>query len=55
MDGLSIKISHKAEATTRGPGGVLQKAALKNFAVFTGKHLCWNLFLKRDSNIGVFL
>ena len=26
MDGLSIKISHKAEATTRGPGGVLQKS-----------------------------
>ena len=21
------------------------KAALKNFAVFTGKHLCWSLFL----------
>ena len=24
---------------------------LKNFEIFTGKHLCWNLFLrKRDSN-----
>ena len=40
---------------------------LKNFAMFTGKHLCWGLFLiniqtsraatllKRDSNIEVFL
>ena len=40
---------------------------LKNFANFTGKHLCWSLFLikfqalspatllKRDSNTGVFL
>ena len=40
---------------------------LKNSANFTGKHLCWNLFLikfqvrrpatllKRDSNLGVFL
>ena len=37
---------------------------LKNFAIFTGKHLCWSLFfqsirpatsLKRDSNTGVFL
>ena len=23
---------------------VLQKSVLKNFAKFTGKHLCWNLF-----------
>ena len=42
-------------------------AILKIFAIFTGKHLCWNLFLiklqdwrptnllKRDSNTGVFL
>ena len=37
--------------------------ALKNFAIFTGKHLCWSLFLiklrpaillKRDFNTGVF-
>ena len=40
--------------------------ALKDFAIFTEKHLCWSLFLiniqawrpatllKRDSNIGVF-
>ena len=39
--------------------------SLKNFAIFTGKHLCWGLFLiklqafrpaiflKRDSNTGV--
>ena len=37
----------------------------KNFAIFTGKHLCWSLFLikafrpvillKRDSNTGIFL
>ena len=44
----------------------IKKAVLKNFAKFTGKHLCWNLFkkklqalgpttlLKRDSNTGVF-
>ena len=29
--------------------------ALKNFATFTGRHLCWSLFIKRDSNTGVFL
>ena len=34
---------------------------LKNFAISTGKHLCWGLFLtklhplsKRDPNTGVF-
>ena len=52
------------EANTRG---VLQKAVLENFAIFTGKQLCWSLFLiklqafklatllKRDSNTGAFL
>ena len=24
-----------------------KKAALKNFVIFTGKHLCWNLFLTK--------
>ena len=43
-----------------------KKAALKNFAILTGKHLCCSLFLiklqafwpatllKRDSNTGAF-
>ena len=43
------------------------KAVFKNFAIFTGKHLCWSLllivlrasrpatFLKRDSNTGKHL
>ena len=47
---------------------IYKKAALKNFAIFTGKHLCWSFFiiklqafsttilLERDSNTaGVFL
>ena len=45
----------------------IKKAVLKNFAIFTGKHLCRSLFLiksqdwrptallKRDSSTGVFL
>ena len=51
----SILIS---EAATRG-------VLLKSFAIFTGKHLCWSIFLikalrpatlpKKDSNTGVFL
>ena len=44
-----------------------KKAVFKNFAIFTGKHMCWILFvtkflafraatlLKRDSNTDVFL
>ena len=46
------------------PEAFRKKVALKNFANFTGKHLCWSLFLiklqaqgpflKRDSNTGVF-
>ena len=46
---------------------LFQIGVLKNFAIFTGKHLCWSLFLiklqdwnpatliKGDSNTGVFL
>ena len=45
----------------------IEKAVLKIFAIFTGKHLYWSLllidllasgpatFLKTDSNAGVFL
>ena len=45
----------------------VKRGVLKNFTSFTGKQLCWNLFLinlevfrpaallKRDSNTGVFL
>ena len=44
----------------------MKKAVLKNFTMFTGKHLCWGLFLiklpvfrlatllESDSNTGVF-
>ena len=30
----------------------LQKAVLKNFAEFIGKHLQWNLFFSRISDVG---
>ena len=32
-----------------------KKAVLKNFAILTGKNLCRQVYLKRDSNAGVFL
>ena len=38
------------EAATRG---VIEKVVIKNFAIFTGKHLCWSLFLK-ETLIKVF-
>ena len=49
------------------PSCSIKKDLLKNFIIFTGKHLCWILFLiklqdwrpttllKRDSSTGVFL
>ena len=43
---MSYKISqYSQEKTCVGVSGVL-----KNFAIFTGKHLFWSLLLKRDSN-----
>ena len=33
----------------------VKKGVLKTFAIFTRKHLCCSLFLKRYSNTGVFL
>ena len=35
----------------------IKKAVYKNFAIFTGKQLCWSqqTLLKKDSNAGVFL
>ena len=33
----------------------IKKAVFKNFAIFTGKHLYWSLFLKIDSNIETFI
>ena len=43
----------------QSPGVFYKKGVLKKFGNFTGKHLCWSLFLKtllkRDSNTGVLL
>ena len=55
---FSIEDNYLEAAT----GGVpMKKTLLKNFAIFTGKQVCWRLFfrpaavLKRDSNTSVFL
>ena len=61
----SPELPKYTEAATRGV--LLKKGVLKKFVIFTGKHLCWSLFLrklqvlrpaillKRDSNTGIFL
>ena len=28
-----------------------KKAVLKSFAIFTGKHLCWNLFFNKNADL----
>ena len=51
---ISFDISKKCYEDLAGV--FFKRAALKNFARFTGKHLWWSLFLiKRHFNIGVFL
>ena len=58
---LSGKTSNKEKYFLKiQPSEVFFKiVVLKNSTNFTGKHLCWSLFLiiklKRDSNTGVFL
>ena len=32
-------------------GGVLKKAALKNFTKLTGKHLCWSPFFNKAAGL----
>ena len=62
---ITFKTSKTVFSSQKQPTGVLYKKIVpKNFAKFTGKHLCWSTFLiscrdatslKRDSNTGVFL
>ena len=55
QEGFSVQVSFSYRSSR--PGMFCKKGALRNFAKFTGKHLCQSLFLnkveKRDS--GVFL
>ena len=38
--------------TTTPPEVFCKKGVLKSFAKFTGKHLCWSLFISGDSSTG---
>ena len=65
LESISSIEDNYLEAVTGHRLFSIKKATLKKLAVFTGKQLCWSLFLikffrpatllKRDSNTGVFL
>ena len=42
---LDFKEHRFPEHLKKQPPEVIKRAVFKNFAVFTGKHLCWSLFL----------
>ena len=57
-----VYINNTLEEQKQPPDVLYKKAVLKNFTIFTGKHLYWSLFLIRPatllkwySNTGVFL
>ena len=54
-----FRIQVRVQGLEIAPSGVFyKKAVLKHFAIFTGKHLCWSLFLinfiNKDTPIQVF-
>ena len=51
MGDFQPRDSYKKETVSGIPTNI---GVLKNFAIFAGKHLCWSLFLKKDSNTGGF-
>ena len=67
MYGKSRQNQRQLKVEAKPFPNVLQIGAPKNFAIFTGKHISWSLFLiklqnsrpvtslKRDSNTGVLL
>ena len=64
---LALNFILRLKNQRQSPEVFCEKGVLKNFAIFTGKHLCCSFFLimlqgwtpatllKRDSNNGVFL
>ena len=46
-----ILSSHKISEKYNEQKVFHKKAALKNFAIFTGKHLCWNLFFNKNADL----
>ena len=42
---FSFRESPKADIRSGGHRAPVKEIVLKNFAIFTGKHLCWSPFL----------
>ena len=43
-----LNIKHFKRQTPTPPEVLCKKGVLKSFAKFTGKHLCWSLFISGD-------
>ena len=43
----TTKVSAKLDNQKKPPEVIYKKGAFKNFAIFTGKHLCQNLFFNK--------
>ena len=53
---MNHKLKKCLNSRSRHQSCSIEKAVLKNFALFTGKHLCWNLLLiDLQDFAGVFL
>ena len=50
-DVQSILSSHKISEKYNEQKVFHGKAVLKNFAMFTGKQLCWNLFFNKNAGL----
>ena len=48
---INGKIGTKWVNQKQSPGGVLEKVVYKNFAKFTGKHLCQSLFFNKVAGL----
>ena len=46
-----IQSSHKISEKYNEQKLFNKKAVLKNFVIFTGKHLCWNLFFNKNAGL----
>ena len=49
----AVEISCQVQCTKQPPEVFYKKTVLKNFAIFTGKHLCWSLFLNKVTGLQV--
>ena len=54
-DSLLHEVQHFHHFQKQPQDAFYKKAALKNFSIFTGKHLCWSLFFIKLQTLGLQL